>query len=298
MSREMMTTKEAAEYLSLNEKKVYALIKEGKIPCTKVTGKWVFPKSLIDRWIEDDVLGVKEPKAGDSLAIAGSHDLSVDLLASEFNRIFPELILLSANLGSIGGLLAIRRGRAHVAGSHLLDSETNEYNLPYLPRYLPKLEAVVVCLVHREQGLMVPPGNPLGIGGLEDLCRPQVRFVNRQEGAGTRVLLDHHLKRLGIESSRIEGYGDRVSTHTEVAATVRSNRADAGLGIRAAALAFGLDFVPVAKERFDLIMSRAVFYSEPIQKLLEVIRSEGFVRRVEQMGGYDVQDAGKVLVWG
>lgn len=298
MSREMMTTKEAAEYLSLNEKKVYALIKEGKIPCTKATGKWVFPRRLIDRWIEDDALGAKGPEAGHSLVLAGSHDLSVDLLASEFNKRFPELILLSANLGSVGGLLALGRGRTHVAGSHLLDSKTNEYNFPYLPRYLPKMETVVVSLVHREQGLMVPPGNPLEIGGFEDLCRAEVRFVNRQEGAGTRVLLDHHLKRLGLEDSRIKGYGDPVSTHTEVAAAVRSKRADTGLGIRAAALAFGLDFISVAKERFDLIMPRAVFYSESIQKLLEVIRSEGFARRVEQMGGYDVHDAGNVLVWG
>ena len=155
-----------------------------------------------------------------------------------------------------------------------------------------------MSFVHREQGLIVQPGNPLNISGFEDLCRPEVRFINRQEGAGTRVLLDQHLEKLGIVGTRIRGYDHAVSTHTEVAAAVRSSRADVGLGVRAAALAFGLDFVPIAKERFDLIVPKALFYSETVQKVLELIRSETFIHRVEQMGGYDTHDSGKVLAWG
>ena len=299
MSREMMTTKEVAEYLNLNEKKVYALIKQGKVPCTKTTGKWVFPRRLIDRWIVEDVLQHrKPPEEIANIVVTGSHDLSIDLLASELNERYPELILLSAHLGSTGGLTALRRGRCHMAGAHLLHPETQEYNLPYLPEYLPGLETVVVSFVHREQGLMVQPGNPLSISGFEDLLRPEVRFINRQEGAGTRILLDHHLGKLGIAGARIRGYDHPVSTHTEVAAAVRSSRADVGLGVRAASLAFGLDFVPIAKERFDLIVPKALFYTETVQKVLELIRSETFVRRVEQMGGYDVHDSGKVLAWG
>lgn len=185
-----------------------------------------------------------------------------------------------------------------MAGAHLLHPETNEYNLPYLAEYLPNSEMVVISFVHREQGFMVQPGNPMEIGGFEDLGRSEVRFINRQEGAGTRLLLDHHLKRSGIAEERIKGYDYQVSTHTEVAAAIRGNRADTGLGIHAAALAFGLDFIPVAMERFDFIIPRSIFYTESMQKLLSIIRSQDFIHKIEQLGGYDCHDAGQVLTWG
>jgi len=293
----MMSTREVAEYLGLNQKKVYALVKEHRIPCTRVTGKWLFPRAMVDRWIEDDIAGTHFPGEDGNVILAGSHDLSVELLSSELNRRFPDLILLSANLGSVGGLRALENGRSHLAGSHLLDSDTSEYNLPYLPRLLPDLETVVVCLVHREQGLIVQPGNPLDVRGLENLAGPHMRFVNRQQGAGTRVLLDHHLARLGISPAHVRGYDEEVATHTEVAAAIRGGRADAGLGIHAAALAFGLDFVPVARERFDLIVPRSFFYTETMQKVLEVIRSGSFAEAVVRMGGYDVHGSGEVLSW-
>ncbi|MFQ6044002.1 MAG: substrate-binding domain-containing protein [Candidatus Poribacteria bacterium] len=294
----MMTTKEVAEYLNLNEKKVYALIKEGEIPCTKITGKWIFPKNLLDKWIEDNVQSTKVLEGIENITIIGSHDLSIDLLASEVNKKFPQLILLSANLGSVGGLMSLKRGRSHIAGAHLLHPETHEYNLPYLPKYLPKLESVVVNFVYREQGLIVQSGNPLNISGFGDLCRPDVRFINRQEGSGTRLLLDYHLGRLGIEGNRIRGYNYQVSTHTEVATAIRNGQADVGLGVLAAALSFGLEFIPITKERFDFIIPKVYFYTEPIQELLEIIRSKDFIHEVEQMGGYDVRDTGKVLMWG
>ena len=292
-----MTTKEVAEYLNLNEKKVYALIKGANIPGTKITGKWIFPKNLIDKWIEEDVQGNIAFGEIDNITIIGSHDLAIDLLAAEINEKFPQLILLSANLGSVGGLMALNRGRSHIAGAHLLHPDTNEYNFPYLPKYLPKLETIVVHFVYREQGLIVQPSNPLDINGFEDLCRPEVRCINRQEGAGTRLLLDYHLKQLGLKGYQIKGYDYQVSTHTEVAIAIRNEWADVGLGVRAAALAFGLEFIPVTKERFDFIIPKAYFYTEPLQELLEVIRSKNFIQKVEQMGGYDVNDAGKVLSW-
>ena len=293
----MMTTKKLAEYLNINEKKVYALIKEGEIPCTKITGKWIFPKNLIDKWIEENIQGTKVLEGIDNITIIGSHDLSIDLLASEVNEKFPQLILLSANLGSVGGLISLKRGRSHIAGAHLLHPESNEYNIPYLPKYLPKLESVVVNFVYREQGLIVQPGNPFNISSFEDLCRANVRFINRQEGSGTRLLLDYHLKQLGIEGNKIRGYNHQVSTHTEVATAIRNAQTDVGLGVRAAALAFGLEFIPITKERFDFIIPKVYFYTEPIQELLEIIRSRDFIQKVEQMGGYDVKDAGKVLAW-
>ena len=297
MGETLMTAKELAKYLNLNEKKIYALIKRGDIPCTKTTGKWLFPKRLIDKWLEDDIQGGQRDQKIESIMIAGSHDLAIDVLASEVNEMFPQLIVLSASIGSVGGLHALQRGRAHVAGVHLFHPETNEYNLPFLDEYLPGIEKVVVHFLYREQGLIVQPGNPLNIDGFQDLSRPDVRFINRQEGAGTRVLLDHHLTLSGMEPTGIRGYDDHVSTHTEVAMAIRSGEANVGLGLRAIALAFGLECIPVTKERYDFVIPKGNFYTQPIQEFLEVIRSEHFRRKIDHMGGYDVSDTGKVISW-
>ena len=297
MGEELMTVRELAKYLSLNEKKIYALIKRGDIPCTKITGKWLFPKKLIDKWMEDDIRGTKLQDSIENITITGSHDLAIDILSSEVYELFPQLIVLSAAIGSVGGLRTLQQGRAHIAGVHLLYPETNEYNLPYLHKYVPDMQTIVVHFLYREQGLIVQPGNPLGIKGFEDLSWTDVRFINRQEGAGTRMLLDYHMKRLGMDGSQIRGYDQHVSTHTEVAIAVRSGRADVGLGLRAAALAFGLECIPVTKERYDFVIPKAYFYTQPIQEFLEVIRSEHFRRKVDQLGGYDVADIGTVISW-
>jgi len=288
-----MTVKEVARYLSLNEKKIYALIKREDIPCTKVTGKWMFPKRHIDRWLEENMQGSGR---FDSISVKGSHDPALDLLASEVHERFPRLTVLSAHVGSLEGLAAIGRGGAHMSGVHLFDPETNEYNITFIRRYVQALKPIVIHFLDREQGLIVQKGNPLGICGFEDLAKRDVRFINRQKGSGTRLLLDHHLGRLGIDSGAVVGYGDCVSTHTEVAAAVRRGRAGAGLGVRAAAA--GLDFVPVTKERYDFVVRKEYFYTEPLQKCMDVMRSRRFRDRVKQMGGYDITDTGAVLSWG
>jgi putative molybdopterin biosynthesis protein len=296
MSAEMMSTKEVAAYLNLNEKKVYALVKQAQIPCTKVTGKWVFPKPLVDGWIEESV---RIPGAGhrQNILITGSHDPCVELLAEDLNSKFPELIMLAANIGSTKGIGALRQGRCHIAGAHLLDPESNEYNFPYLRHLFSGRETIVVCFVHREQGLIVKPGNPMNVNSLEDLCRREVRFVNRQQGAGTRVLLDHHLKRMGIAERDILGYDHQVATHTEVATEIKGGRATVGLGVQAAATAFDLEFIPLARERYDFIIPKQTFYTEPLQKVMDVVRSDRFAQQVEEMGGYDVSEMGSVLSW-
>ena len=292
-----MTVKEAAKYLSLNEKKIYALVKHGNIPCTRITGKWLFPKTSIDQWIEEDIRGIKPLDTTENITIMGSHDLAIDILESEVIKHFPQLIVLSAHIGSMRGLVNLERGLSHIAGVHLLDPETKEYNLPFVAKYVSKRETVVVHFLDREQGFLVQPKNPLSTKGFEDLTRPDVRFINRQEGAGTRQLLDYHLKRLNVEGWQIRGYDTCVSTHTEVALAIRTGEADIGLGLKAAATAFGLDFIPITKERFDFVIPKVHFYSEPIQELIEVIRSDHFRHRVDHMGGYDTTDAGKVLSW-
>jgi putative molybdopterin biosynthesis protein len=224
----------------------------------------------------------------------GSHDVILDLLAqflSEQDRRF-----VSANVGSQGGLVALRRGEAHLAGSHLLDPETGEYNLAYLNQYLPGQPVKLVTLVGREQGLLVQHGNPKGIKGLDDLARPEVQFVNRQRGAGTRVLLDYQLNLLGIPSEGILGYNQEEYTHLGVAAAVASGRADCGLGIPAAAQALDLDFVPLFSERYDLVIPKEHAESELLKPLFEILTDPAFRLAVSALPGYDISQMGKIVL--
>ncbi len=223
----------------------------------------------------------------------GSHDMTLDLMAqflAERGR-----RLASANVGSLGGLVALRRGEAHLAGSHLLDPQTGEYNFSYIRQYLPGTPVKLVALVGRSQGLLVPRGNPQNIRSLEDLARPQVTFVNRQRGAGTRVLLDFHLDKLGIASQQINGYNQEEYTHLAVAAAVASGRADCGLGIAAAAQALDLDFIPLFDEQYDLVIPAIYYESDLLAPLVALLKKPAFRRAVAGMPGYDVSRMGKLV---
>jgi putative molybdopterin biosynthesis protein len=236
--------------------------------------------------------------AGTIVAI-GSHDLVLDLASSALRAEDPMVTLASSNVGSLGGLVALRDGLCHLAGSHLLDPATGAYTLPYLDRVLGPgasgrgADVSVVRLVHRDQGLMVAPGNPLGLGGIGDLTRPGVRYVNRQRGAGTRVLLDFELGRLGVAAGDIDGYAREEPTHLAVAAAVAAGRADAGLGIMAAARAFGLDFVPVTQEPYDLVVAPGAMDSPLLAPLWSLLRSDRFQAAVTELGGYSTKEMGR-----
>ena len=225
----------------------------------------------------------------------GSHDLTLDLLSSELGKLCPGASLSSSNVGSLGGLIALQRGECHLAGSHLLDEESGEYNLSYVRRLLPGRPILLVNLVYRDQGLIVRAGNPKQVRGLDDLVREDVQFVNRQKGAGTRVLLDYRLRQIDVDPSRIKGYEREEFTHLTVAASVASGTADAGLGILAAARALKLDFVPILKERYDLVIPREQYESELLRPLLDLIRGDQFRRQVEALGGYDTSEMGKIV---
>ncbi len=221
----------------------------------------------------------------------GSHDLTLDLIA-QFLAERSGGRLASANVGSLGGLVALRRGECHLAGSHLLDPETGIYNQSYVHRYLPNEEVVLLTLVGREQGWLVPSGNPKGLQGWEAAARQDVQLVNRQRGAGTRVLLDYELGKLGIQPEQVRGYGREEYTHLAVAAAVASSAADFGLGIQAAARALKLDFVPLAHEQYDLVMTRQTFESDRIRPLLDLLHDDRFKTAVAAMPGYDVSVMG------
>jgi putative molybdopterin biosynthesis protein len=231
-----------------------------------------------------------------TIVVTGSHDLVLDVAASTLRNRDPRVTLASSNVGSLGGLTALRDGLCHVAGSHLLDPDTGEYTLPYLERLLPGRDVAVVRLVHRDQGLIVAPGNPKGIAGIEDVAGRGLRYVNRQRGAGTRMLLDHQLAQRGIEPNAIEGYRREEHTHLAVAAAVAAGRADCGLGVLAAARAFGLDFVPVAKEPYDLVLLKESLEAELLSPLFELLDSAGFRDAVKGLGGYDTAEMGRRIL--
>jgi putative molybdopterin biosynthesis protein len=230
-----------------------------------------------------------------TVVMVGSHDLTLDLLANLLGGLYPPIFFSSHPVGSLGGILAIKNGFCHMAGTHLLDPDTGEYNFPYIRHYLKGMDVNVIHFVYREQGLIVQKGNPKRIKGLEDLSRGDISFVNRQKGSGTRILLDHSLKTLSLHSDQIRGYEKEEFTHMAVASTVASGIVDAGLGILPAAKALGLDFIPIGTERYDLIIPSAYFKDEKIQKVIETIRSKEFKEMVQQMGGYDVSRTGEEL---
>ncbi|HWM73595.1 MAG TPA: molybdopterin biosynthesis protein [Nocardioides sp.] len=227
-----------------------------------------------------------------TIVAIGSHDLVLDLAASALRADDPLITLASSNVGSLGGLVALRDGLCHVAGSHLLYPTTGEYTLPYVDKLLGP-DTAVVRLVHRDQGLIVAPGNPLALAKVDDLTRPGLRYVNRQRGAGTRALLDHELAIRGIDPVDIPGYTREEHTHLAVAAAVAADRADAGLGILAAARAFNLDFVPIAQEPYDLVLRTETLTDSRLAPLWALLDRADFRSEVESLGGYSCADTGK-----
>ena len=230
-----------------------------------------------------------------TIVVVGSHDNTLDILADQIRAGRSGLTLSSSHVGSMGGLMAIKKGVCHLAGSHLLDVEDGTYNISYLKKYLPDTKVRLVNLVFRDQGLIVPPGNPRAIKGIEDLGRDDITFINRQAGSGTRILLDFRLKQLGIDPSDVRGYLNEEFTHMSVAVAVLSGAVDVALGIYAAAKALNLDFIPVVTEQYDLIIPEVYFESENIRILLETINSGTFKKRVEALGGYSTKKTGKVI---
>jgi putative molybdopterin biosynthesis protein len=226
----------------------------------------------------------------------GSHDNALDLLANVYKKNYPRYSLSSAHVGSMGGLVALKKGEAHIAGTHLLDEEKGEYNVPFIKRLLGDRKIVLVNLVYRQQGLVVVKGNPKRIEGFEDLRRGDVSFINRQAGSGTRLLTDKYLKQRGIDPQTVRGYDREEYTHMGVASAVLTGIADAGMAILAAAKALGLDFIPLAKERYDLAIPEEHLEKPTVSALLKIIReNQEFRYGVQALGGYDVSEMGKVM---
>ncbi|MBA3036687.1 MAG: molybdopterin biosynthesis protein [Desulfobacterium sp.] len=245
-----------------------------------VTAELLRPLSLIDN----------------TIVVVGSHDNSLDILSDSIKAGQNSLTLSSSHVGSMGGLMAIKNGVCHIAGSHLLDTIDGSYNISYIKKYLPDTKVKLVHLVFRDQGLIVAKGNPKNIKGIKDLARSDISFINRQGGSGTRILLDYRLNQAGIDPKQITGYFNEEFTHMSVAVAVLSGAVDVGLGIFAAAKALGLDFIPVVTEQYDLVIPEVYFETKNIQILLDTINSTDFKKRVEALGGYSTKETGNILL--
>jgi putative molybdopterin biosynthesis protein len=231
-----------------------------------------------------------------TVVVVGSHDNTLDILADQIRFGHKNLTLSSSHVGSMGGLMAIKKGVCHLAGSHLLDTQDGIYNISYVNKYLADIELKLVNLVLRDQGLIIAPGNPKAINGIEDLGRKDITFINRQAGSGTRILLDFRLAELGIDPSSVNGYENEEFTHMSVAVAVLSGSVDVALGIYAAAKALNLDFLPVVTEQYDLIIPEIFYESENIRILLDTINSPEFKKRVESLGGYSTEKTGEIII--
>jgi excisionase family DNA binding protein len=295
----MMSTREVAKFLDVNEKMIYTLISEKGLPATKVTGKWLFPRQLVEQWIEAHTVnypdnGIPLPPYHGLLIITGSNDPLLDRAISYFNTRYPGNVAVFGNLGSMGGLQALRQNLCHIASSHLLQEDNDDYNFEFAARELDKAPAII-NFCRREQGLLIQKGNPRNIACVADLGKPEITVVNRPLSTGTRLLLDRELKKAQINGSKIKGYANEVSRHLDVGLEVLSGRADVGPAIRVVADLLGLDFIPLRWERYDLMINKNRFFEEGIQRFLGVLHEDEFRKIADSLNGYSLDLCGKML---
>ncbi len=299
MMKKLLSTKEIAEFLGVNEKMVYSLVSEKGLPASKVTGKWIFPLHLVEQWVEAHTLNYPEtrqqlPPYDGLLIITGSNDLLLDKTISLFNRNFSGDITVFANLGSMGGLQALRRNVCHIATSHLLQDNGDEYNFDFAGKEFNKMP-VVVNFCRREQGFLIQKGNPKKIKKINDISKNDVRVVNRSLQTGTRLLFDKELDKAGIETKTVKGYDHEVNSHMEVGLEVLSGRAHFGPGIRPVATLLELDFIPLRWERYDLLITKERFFDKGIQNFIGLLQETEFKQIAESINGYDVSSSGKIV---
>ncbi len=296
---ELFSTKEVAKYIGVNEKMVYALVTDKGLPATKITGKWLFPRHLVDQWIENNIINYPKgehplPPYEGLLIIAGSNDPLLEHTISIFNRRHTEHMAVFGNMGSLGGLQALRKNLCHIASSHLLQDNEQEYNFAFAHQELETMPAVV-NFCRREQGLLVRKGNPKNIKTIIDLAQKGIRIVNRPLSTGTRLLFDRELKKAGISGEKIEGYQQESDRHLDAGLEVLSGRADVAPAIRPVATMLGLDFIPIRWERYDLLVTKERFFDQGVQLFLEMLRDPEFLKTAGTLTGYDMSICGQMI---
>jgi len=293
-----LTTREVAAFLNINEKMVYYLVNDKGLPATKITGKWLFPRRLVEEWLETHVLncqrtGIDRSSNDGILLMAGSDDLLLQRVLSLYYKKGMGTVFF-ANLGSMGGLKSLRLGLCHIGTCHLLQDDNAEYNFDFAKEELDRAP-VFVNFSKREQGILLQKGNPKGIHSVVDLAKKGVRIVNRQLGTGTRLLLDYEISRSEISASQIEGYQREVSRHMDAGLEVLSGRADAAPAIRAVAGLLDLDFLPLRWERYDLLIARERFFEKGIQDFIGLLHEKEFRDLAASFTGYDISLCGKMI---
>ncbi|MBN1627150.1 MAG: helix-turn-helix transcriptional regulator [Deltaproteobacteria bacterium] len=295
----LMNTKQVAEFLDINEKMVYSLINEKGLPATKITGKWLFPKHLVEQWLENSTINFPRypnplPPYHGLLIISGSNDILLDRTLSLYNKVHSGHCAVFGNMGSLAGLRALKDNLCHIASSHLLQEDESEYNFDFARDELGQVPAVI-NFCRREQGILTLHGNPRRIKGVKDLARKDIRIVNRPLGTGTRLLLDGELKKEGIKGKEINGYERELERHIDVGLDILCGNADAGPGIRAVAGLLDLDFIPLRMERFDLITIKDRFFDQGIQMFLGFLRDPAFREMAMTLSGYDLSITGEMV---
>lgn len=297
----MLTVKELAEYLNLNEKIVYKLVREKKIPGTRITGKWTFSKYLIRNWIEAksadgffEWKNIPVSSPASDLFIAGSDDLILERIISIIlKQQAPEILAYFAPTGSMGGIKALQMGKAHLAGIHLYDPESGLYNIPYLDNNLAKKHCLLYNLAYRTQGFIMKKG--LTIQSVQDIATKKLRYINRESGSGTRLLFDLLCEEQGLTGKEITGYNYDVYTHMEVGIAILKGEADIGLGIQSVADSLKLDFHPLRKERYDVVVPAKNLALRPVQIFFNVLHSSKFRQLAKGLVGYDLSQSGELL---
>lgn len=295
----LLSTKEVASLLGIHEKNVYKLITDKGLPATKVTGKWLFPKHLVQQWVDNNTINYPRQEgfvfgSPALFVVAGSNDILLDRSLSLFMRQFPEYTAVFGNLGSMGGLKTLRQGLCHMATSHMAEEDSRDFNFGPAAAVLEHMPAVV-NFCKREQGLIVSRGNPHHIRSVADLASKGLRLVNRSMGIGTRHWLDQAIAKDGLSPADIIGYDCEVSRHLDVGLEVLSGRADCGPGIHTVAGLLGLDFIPFHWERFDLLITKERFFDANIQDFLHTLSSSEFTNLTADLAGYDLSLSGKIV---
>ena len=298
MDGPFLDTREIATYLGINEKQVYTLIHNRGLPATKITGKWLFPRHLVDRWVEAHVMSVPPlvpflEGAKGLLLIAGSDDPLLDRLLSLYRKRYPDVIVLRSRAGSSEGMRALRRGLCHIACVHL-PHPSGGFSTDHVEEVFGR-DAAAVTFANRMQGLLLPAGNPHNLSTLQEAVSAGLRWALREPGTGTRALFDRELDRLDNDPAPLLRNAIIVDTHLEVGLTVHRGETDVGMGIEAAARLTSLDFLPLREERFDFVIQKQTFFAGPVQNLLELLGTPEFAALAARLGGYDIATSGQII---
>ncbi len=295
----LLSTKEVAKFLRVNEKMVYTLVAEKGLPATKMTGKWSFPKHLVEQWVEANTINYpKSPQPSaihqNLLIITGSNDPLLDRAVNLFNKTYHEYAAVFGNMGSMGGLRALKQGLCHIAACHLLQDDEEEYNFDFASSELESMPALI-NFSRREQGLLLAKGNPKDIQAVADLKKTDMRIVNRSLETGTRLLFDRELVKAGVKPESVKGYEKEMPRHLDAGLEILSGRVDAAPGIRAVASLLGLDFLPLRWERFDILVPKEKFFDRTVQAFLGLLTRETLESLFEGNAGYDLKTTGKII---